>query len=88
MFAIVREKKRHRLLTFFTIGAGPERLFDQALRSLPHIPENLIVRQGRTAHLFEGGIHRESEINGGVDERPIKIEDEDANVRERRWVRI
>jgi hypothetical protein len=36
------------------------------------------------AHFFERGVYGESEVNPGIDERAIEIEDQDANVRERR----
>ena len=80
------------MFAFFSIGAGPERLFDQARCSLPHVTENLIVPQGRAAHLFEGGIHRESKVNSGVDERaiilhrPLQIKPRATELAQRRYL--
>ena len=89
VLAIVGEEKRQRLFAFLPGGARAERPFDQPRRSLANVAKNLIMRQRRAAMFLQRGIDGNSEINTGIDERAVEIENEDTDVRKRRgvWVR-
>jgi len=80
--AIVGEKKGERGVTFGIGGAIAESAADQDRSAVAHETVNRLMIEFGAAEVGERGVDGESEIELGIDERAIEIEDEDADAGE------
>ena len=80
MFAVVSQKvfqaRAHQLLVAGLVAQGAA---DQRRRSIPDVAGNHIVGQFGTLHMAQRGIDRVHQVETRVDQRTVKIEDQQSN---------
>ena len=77
MFAVVSQEvlqaRAHQLLVAGLLAQGAA---DQRRRSIPDVAGNHIVGQFGTLHMAQGGIDRMHQVETGVDQRTVKVENQ------------
>ena len=77
---IIFDEKFQAAKAFLFGGAFAQRSSDQAGRALPDVTENLFVRQRASAHFPERRVHRKGQVEFGINQRAVQIEDQRAHI--------
>src|SRR5579863_5507508 len=79
MRGIILDEEFQATLAVFFGGVAAQGARDQRWCALADKAENLFVRQGISSHIGEGGVDRKGQVEFGIDQRAVQIEDQRAD---------
>ena len=79
MRGIILDEKFQAEHAIFFGGVAAQGSRDQGRSALAYVAENLLVRQRIAAQFREGGVDRKGQVEFGIDQRAVQIEDQGAD---------
>ena len=73
---VIIEKKDDAFFHFFFRSTGAESAFDEQENAAANVAGDLLLAESCASKVFERGVHGKNEVELGIDEGPVEIEDE------------
>ena len=79
MLGIILDEEIQAALAVFFRSVAAKGASDQPGSALPHVAENRLVVQRRSPQFRERGVHAQGQVELGIDQRAVQIEDQRAH---------